>query len=118
MAWRIAEQLPGLRRLIPNRGKDWNEQLKNPEGLGCLPQSDQHYREVNQLWKWHRAAQNLGRQEAYLSRITAVARETLKGTPLSENARGAMTRDIEQFSHISEKHKAITSPVNASVEMS
>jgi DNA primase len=117
MAWRVAEQLPGLRRLIPNSGKDWNEQLKNPESLAPSTQANKYPTEVKQLWRWHYAAENLGRQEAYLSRITAVAKETLKGTPLSENAREAMTRDIEQFSQNLDMKKVSISPAHASIEI-
>lgn len=34
MAWRLAQQVLGIERLTPNQGKDWNEVLVCPEGMG------------------------------------------------------------------------------------
>ncbi|MFQ4138138.1 strawberry notch C-terminal domain-containing protein [Nodosilinea sp. PGN35] len=94
MAWRVAQQVPGVERLTPNQGKDWNEVLINPEGAGNGWQ--QSHPELSKLWQWHGAAVALGRSEGYLSRITEVAREVVKGNGLSSNAKDAMTKDINQ----------------------
>ncbi|MBE9138840.1 toprim domain-containing protein, partial [Nodosilinea sp. LEGE 07088] len=92
MAWRVAQQVPGIERLTPNQGKDWNEVLINPEDMGNLWQQNQPI--LGQLWRWHGAAVALGRPEGYLSRITEVAREVAKGNPLSGQAIAAMQRDL------------------------
>ncbi|MFQ4134737.1 toprim domain-containing protein [Nodosilinea sp. PGN35] len=92
MAWRVAQQVPGIERLTPNQGKDWNEVLVNPEGGGDGWQQSRS--ELGQLWRWHWAAVALGRPEGYLSRITEVAREVAKGQSLSEKAIAAMQRDL------------------------
>ena len=92
MAWRVAQQVPGVERLTPNQGKDWNEVLVNPEGGGNGWQQSRP--ELGQLWRWHGAAVALGRPEGYLSRITEVAREVAKGQSLSEKAIAAMQRDL------------------------
>ncbi|PSR19301.1 hypothetical protein C8255_02775 [filamentous cyanobacterium CCP3] len=96
MAWRVAQQVPGIERLTPNQGKDWNEVLVNPEGGGNGWQQGRP--ELDQLWHWHGAAVALGRPEGYLSRITEVAREVAKGNPLSEKAKAAMQRDLDSSS--------------------
>ena len=93
MAWRVAQQVPGIERLTPNQGKDWNEVLVRPEGVGNGWQQSRP--ELAQLWRWYGAAVALGRPEGYLSRITEVAREFIKGTPLSENAKAALSRDCD-----------------------
>lgn len=46
-------------------------------------------------WQQHGAAVMLGRSERYLSRITKVAREVVKGNGLFSNAKEAMTKDID-----------------------
>ena len=92
MAWRVAQQVPGIERLTPNQGKDWNEVLVNPEGGGNGWQQSRP--ELGQLWRWHGAAVTLGRSEGYLSRITEVARELMKGNGLSDKAKEAMNRDL------------------------
>ena len=92
MAWRVAQQVPGIERLTPNQGKDWNEVLVNPERSGNGWQQSRP--ELGQLWRWHGAAVALGRPEGYLSRITEVAREVAKGQLLSEKAIAAMQRDL------------------------
>jgi predicted RNA methylase len=93
MAWRVAQQVPKLERLTPDQGKDWNEVLVRPEGMGNSGQ--QSCAELDQLWCWYGTAVALGRPEGYLSRITEVAREVAKGQPLSEKAIAAMQRDLE-----------------------
>jgi len=103
MAWRMAEQLPGVRRLLPKGAKDWNEQLTHADDNGSSPKEYPISLQTRELWKWHRAAHALGRPEPYLNRITAVAREAVKGTPLSNKARETMTRDFEQFSRTVER---------------
>jgi len=92
MAWRVAQQVPGIERLTPNQGKDWNEVLVNPEGGGNGWQQSRP--ELGQLWRWHGVATALGRAEGYLSRITEVAREFMKGHRLSHKAHAAMSRDL------------------------
>jgi predicted RNA methylase len=92
MAWRVAQQVPGIERLTPNQGKDWNEVLVHPEGMGNLWRQERP--ELAQLWQWHGVATSLGRPEGYLSRITEVAREVAKGKSLSEQAIAAMQRDL------------------------
>ena len=99
MAWRLAQQLPGVRRLTPIQSKDWNERLMHPESLEKVAQQTANQAQMKQLWQWHLAAKILRRPEAYLKRITEVARETIKGTPLSEKATIAMTNDMTQFAH-------------------
>ena len=69
MAWRVAQQVPGIERLTPNQGKDWNEVLVRPEGNSW----QQSQPELEQLWQWHGAAVALARPEGYLSRITEVS---------------------------------------------
>jgi DNA primase len=94
MAWRIAEQLPGVERLMPKHGKDWNDRLAHPDVSERTSQAIADYAEMNQLWQWHLTAKRLGRPDPYLSRITEVARDVAKGAPLSDKAVVAMTRDF------------------------
>jgi len=96
MAWRVAQQVPGIERLTPNQGKDWNKVLVHPDGVGNGWQQSRP--ELAQLWRWQGAAVALGRPEGYLSRITEVAREVAKGNPLSEKARVAMQQDLVSIS--------------------
>ncbi|MBD2114974.1 MULTISPECIES: strawberry notch C-terminal domain-containing protein [Cyanophyceae] len=97
MAWRVAQQVPGIERLTPNQGKDWNEVLVRPEEGGNGWQQSRP--ELGQLWGWHGAAVVLRRPEGYLSRITEVARDVAKGNPLSEKAKAAMHRDLGSVSN-------------------
>lgn len=95
MAWRVAEQLPGVKRLTPAYGKDWNERLMqdgHPE-RATRPERDRQL--LQSLWQWHQVARELGQSENYLSRITEVARETVRGAPLSDKARAAMQQDLQ-----------------------
>ncbi|MBE9141425.1 hypothetical protein IQ254_30250, partial [Nodosilinea sp. LEGE 07088] len=103
MAWRVAQQVPGIERLTPNQGKDWNEVLVQPEDMGNSWR--QSHPELEQLWQWHGAATALGRPEGYLSRITEVAREIAKGNPLSEKARVVMQRDFESSTNLLNKRE-------------
>ena len=85
MAWRVAEQLPGVERLMPKHGKDWNERLiqSKDSASTCPPMANNA--EMNQLWQWHLTAKRLGKPDAYLRRITEVARDVVKGVELSYN---------------------------------
>ncbi|PSN09181.1 hypothetical protein C7293_29840, partial [filamentous cyanobacterium CCT1] len=89
--------VPGIERLTPTQGKDWNEVLVNPEEGGNEWQ--QSCPELGQLWGWHGTAVALGRPGGYLSRITEVAREVAKGNLLSEKAKAAMQRDLGSVSN-------------------
>jgi DNA primase len=90
MAWRVAQQLRSVDRLLPTAGKDWNEQL-----IGAKqPVTDRQQRLL--LWQWHSAALINGRSEKYLNRIRAVAVAFVKGETLSEPAKKAMQQDLHQ----------------------
>jgi hypothetical protein len=113
MAWRLAQQLPGIERLTPNQSKDWNERLMHPEQSGKVAQPTENQVQMNQIWQWHLAATKLGRPEAYLNRITEVAKESVKGVPLSEKAAAAMARDMTQFTQTLGKSRPIPKPACA-----
>jgi hypothetical protein len=92
MAWRVAEAVPGIRRMVPAVGKDWNDRLLAEQGV--VPKKAQTDRQTfKALWKWHRVAAEKGRPEAYLKRIAAVARDVVDGKALSEKAVAAMEKD-------------------------
>ncbi|MEL7315473.1 MAG: strawberry notch C-terminal domain-containing protein, partial [Cyanobacteria bacterium J06559_3] len=93
MAWRVAQQLPGVDRLVPDRGKDWNEALVGTEKF--ISQKA----ELSTLWKWHKSAFAFGRSEKYLTRIGEVAISVVKGSSLSENAKTAMKFDLDKMRH-------------------
>jgi hypothetical protein len=113
MAWRLAQQLPGIERLTPGQSKDWNEQLMHPEQSVRVVQPTANQAQMNQLWQWHIAATKLGRPEAYLNRITEVAKESAKGVSLSEKAAAAMTRDITQFAQTLGKPRPVPKPAHS-----
>jgi len=113
MAWRLAQQLPGIERLTPNQSKDWNERLMHPEQLGKVAQPTENQVQMNQLWQWHLAATKLGRPEAYLNRITEVAKESVKGTHLSEKAAVAMARDMTQLAQTLGKPRPVPKPARS-----
>ncbi|NEP17563.1 MAG: DUF3991 domain-containing protein [Leptolyngbya sp. SIO4C1] len=94
MAWRIAEQLPGIRRLKPAYGKDWNERLIHRRQPEQARQTNLDKTQLRRLWQWHQVARLLRRSDNYLSRITEVARNVAKGEPLSEQAQAAMQQDL------------------------
>jgi hypothetical protein len=97
MAWCIAQELPGVGRITPAYGKDWNERLVydgQPE-QGTQPEWDKQT--LDALWRWHRVAQQLGKSPNYLSRITEVARDVVKGALLPERAQAAMEGDLREF---------------------
>jgi DNA primase len=112
MAWRLAQQLPGVERLTPGQSKDWNERLMHPEQSGKVVQPTANQTQMNQLWQWHLAATKLGRPEAYLARITEVAKETVKGVTLSEKATVAMTRDMSQFTQTLGRSRGVLKPAH------
>ena len=104
-AWRVAEQLPGVRRVTPAVGKDWNERLlaegKSAEQYSkgeATPRSrgDPDKQTLKSLWRWHQAAHCIGKSPQYLARITEVAREFVKGEPLSDRAKAAMQHDFQE----------------------
>jgi 5S rRNA maturation endonuclease (ribonuclease M5) len=94
MAWRVAEAVPGVRRMVPAIGKDWNDRLLAEQGVE--PKEAQTDRQAfKALWKWHRVAAAAGRPAAYLKRIAEVAREVVDGKGLSGKAIGAMRQDLQ-----------------------
>ncbi|WP_250565049.1 toprim domain-containing protein, partial [Adonisia turfae] len=94
MAWRMAAQVPGLRRLRPAYGKDWNERLVHHGQPGQAQQTELDRRQLQPLWQWHQTAWKLGRSEKYLTRITEVATDVVRGKALSEKAQAAMQKDL------------------------
>jgi hypothetical protein len=95
MSWRVAQELLGARRVIPDYGKDWNERLVwdgQPEKASQPGQEQQIWKE---LWQWHRVAHEVGRSPGYLQRITEVARGVVQGEALSEKAKSAMRQDLK-----------------------
>ncbi|MEL7358223.1 MAG: strawberry notch C-terminal domain-containing protein [Cyanobacteria bacterium J06560_6] len=91
MAWRVAQQLPGVERLFPAYGKDWNEQLM---GVG---QPMSHRQQLSALWEWHQAAFNLGHSPQYLNRIGEVTVDFVRDESLDERVTAAMQRDMQLF---------------------
>ena len=94
MAWQIAQQLSGVSRMTPAYGKDWNERLVcdgQPEQANL---SDLDKPTLRSLWQWYQAARLLSKSEAYLSRITEVARAALQGELLSQTAQTTMQQDL------------------------
>ena len=94
MAWRVAAQVPGVKRLRPAYGKDWNERLVNHGQPGQVQQAELDREKLQPLWQWHQTAWKLGRSEKYLTRITEVATDVVKGKALSEKAQVAMQKDL------------------------
>ena len=95
MAWRVAEAVPGVQRMVPAVGKDWNERLL-ARGQMEQEQLDRGDKQTLQaLWKWHRVAREAGKSDKYLSRIAVVAREVVEGKQLSEQAVAAMQQDFQ-----------------------
>ena len=112
MAWRVAQRVPGIERLTPNQGKDWNEVLVRPEGMGNSWRQERP--DLARLWRWHGEATSLGRPEGYLSRIAEVAREVAKGNPLSEKARVAIQRNFEFSTNLINKRDVDLSAITPS----
>jgi C-terminal domain on Strawberry notch homologue/P-loop containing NTP hydrolase pore-1/Toprim-like/Protein of unknown function (DUF3991)/MutS domain I len=97
MAWRVAAAVPGVKRMVPAVGKDWNDRLlaeRHPDRV--VPKSPDR-QTFKALWKWHRVAAEVGHSAAYLARITEVARDVVDGKGLSEKAVAAMGRDCRKL---------------------
>jgi hypothetical protein len=98
MAWRIAEILPGITRMTPAQGKDWNDRLlieHHPDPVKSKNHERGDQQTLRSLWKWHRVAGELGRAANCLRRITEVARAFVEGEPLSDRAVSAMQQDFQ-----------------------
>ncbi|NER27631.1 MAG: hypothetical protein F6J89_08345 [Symploca sp. SIO1C4] len=96
MAWRLAQELPGVSRVSPAYGKDWNERLLMEGKPELARQFNRDKETLRSLWDWHRAAREMGKSENYLNRITEVARDFNKGEPLSGRAKAAMQHDLQE----------------------
>ncbi len=99
LAWRVAQAVPGVQRLIPAYGKDWNERLlaqRLPEPQRGAGHDRGDPQLLRSLWQWHRVAKELGHREGYLVRITEVAREVVEGKPLPDKAISAMQQDLQR----------------------
>ena len=94
MAWRVAAQVPGVKRLRPAYGNDWNERLVNHGRPEQVQQAELNRGQLQSLWQWHQTAWRLGRSEKYLTRIAEVATDVVKGKALSEKAQVAMQKDL------------------------
>ena len=102
MAWRFAEMLPGITRMTPAQGKDWNDRLlieHHPNQAKTKEYDRGDKQTLRSLWKWHRVAGELGRAPNYLKRITEVARAFVDGEPLSDKAQSAMQQDFQTHKH-------------------
>ncbi len=96
IAWRVAQQVIGVYRMVPAYGKDWNDRLLQDGHLDRLP-SVENQRQSDLLWKWYRSAQRLGKSPGYLKRITEVAREAIQDGTLSANTQMAMQKDLKEL---------------------
>jgi Toprim-like/Protein of unknown function (DUF3991) len=116
MAWRVAEAVPGVRRMVPAVGKDWNDRLLAEQGVA--PKEAQTDRQgFKALWKWHRVAAEKGHPAAYLKRIAEVARDVVDGKGLSEKAVAAMEKDLQAFGSRQQiEHSATSSAENIALE--
>jgi Toprim-like/Protein of unknown function (DUF3991) len=94
MAWRVARELPRVRRVTPAFGKDWNERLVWGGRQEQAPHQTEEQRSIKALWQWHSAAQKLGRSPQYLQRIVEVAKGVVQGEALSGKGRNAMQQDL------------------------
>jgi DNA primase len=97
MAWRVAQELSGVRRVTPAYGKDWNDRLIHDGHPEQAPPAERDKQTLHALWQWYRVVQNLGKSQRYLNRITEVAREVANGKSLSNQARAAMQHDLKTF---------------------
>lgn len=98
MAWQVAQELPGVRRVTPACGKDWNDRLIHDGHPEQAPQLERDKQTLNTLWKWHQIAQSLNKSQQYLQRITEVSRAVVQGESLSNQARVAIQQDFQEFS--------------------
>jgi C-terminal domain on Strawberry notch homologue/Toprim-like/P-loop containing NTP hydrolase pore-1/Protein of unknown function (DUF3991) len=94
-AWRLAQALPGIKRMAPACGKDWNDRLLAEKQGKSMPDPGVDKQTLRELWKWHRVANQLGQQANYLARIATVAQEFVDGQPLSDKALAAMQQDFQ-----------------------
>ncbi len=94
MAWKVAQTLPGVSRMKPALGKDWNEQLLSSHS-SLVKSLKEELSQIQSEWK--RVAQALGRSENYLHRITVVTKNIETGQPLSDRAREAMQQDFQTY---------------------
>ena len=94
MAWRVAQQLPGVSRMTPAYGKDWNERLVYDGQPEQASLSNLDKPTLRSLWQWHQAARLLGKSDVYLSRITEVARAFLEDKLLAQPAKAQMQQDL------------------------
>jgi DNA primase len=116
MAWRVAGEVLGVKRMVPAVGKDWNERLlaeQHPKRVQAEQQDRQMFRT---LWKWYRVAGEVGHQEAYLKRITEVAQEVVDGKGLSEKAGQAMVKDLRRIEPMPIQNSATSSEVSSATE--
>jgi hypothetical protein len=96
-----------VKRMVPAVGKDWNDRLlaeQQPDRVVSEQGDDlrsvgDHRQAFKALWKWYRMATEKGHSEAYLKRITEVARDVVDGKGLSEKAVAAMEKDCCSDSH-------------------
>ncbi len=95
MAWRVVQQLPGVNRMTPAYGKDWNERLVYDGQPQQASQPERDRQLLKALWQWHQEAKALDKSGKFLSRITEVAREVNRGEPLSGRAKVAMQQDLQ-----------------------
>lgn len=110
MAWRVAAEVPGMKRMIPAMGKDWNERLLvERQGIQPTEQNRGDKETLRSLWKWHQTAAALGRQDKYLQRITEVAIDVVNGEALSEQARRAMQQDFQTHQQVEKPNLAVLS---------
>ncbi len=99
LAWRVAEVVPGVQRMVPAVGKDWNERLvakQHPERGQPATLERGNKPTLQTLWKWHRVARDEGKSDQYLSRITEVARDVVDGKSLPDKAVSAMQQDLQR----------------------
>jgi conjugative relaxase-like TrwC/TraI family protein len=89
MSWKVAQKVPGVKRMTPKHGKDWNERLVGKEQDDAI--------ELNDLHQWSRIAQALGRPQAYRDNVQVVVKAVASGETMSEAARTAFEQDRKEF---------------------
>jgi hypothetical protein len=93
MAWKIAEKVPGVTRVRPQQGKDWNDVLR---GIG-----DGQYQPG--VEEWIRIATAIGKDPKYVERVTEILGEVKAGQPLSQGSISFMRQDIKKYQQIQSK---------------
>lgn len=117
MAWRFTEMLPGITRMTPAQGKDWNDRLlieHHPDQAKTKEYDRGDKQTLRSLWKWHRVAGELGRAPNYLKRITEVARAFVDGESLSDKAKSAMQQDFQTHKQQAHTHAVARQNLQAS----